>query len=172
MKSKILPALLLLFFTCFQGKGLSQNAIEPPYKNPELQVEQRIIDLLGRMSQEKIIQLQSMDGANMTPGNIDPDDTAMMRKMFGSGIGAIQATYIGINETVEIRNRIQRYLLENTRLGIPVLFIDEGLHGLLKPQATSFPQAIGLACSWDTKLFTDVYAVTAGKWVHGAHIML
>jgi beta-glucosidase len=171
MKFKILQPLLLLFFTCFLSNGLAQNPIKPPYKNPELPVGERIRDLLSRMTlQEKVIQLQSMDGANMTPENIDRYDTATMRKMFGTGIGAIQATYSGINETVETRNHIQRYLLENTRLGIPALFIDEGLHGLLKPEATSFPQAIGLACSWDPKLFRDVFAVTAAEMrSRGAH---
>ncbi len=164
MKSNITTALLLLFLTFFLSKGLAQNSTKPSYKNSELPVEQRIKDLLARMTlQEKIIQLQSIDGANMTPGNFDYNDTALMRKLFGIGIGAIQATYAGINETVETRNRIQRYLLESTRLGIPALFIDEGLHGLLKPQATSFPQAIGLACSWDPKLFGDVFAVTAAE---------
>ena len=156
--------MLLLFFTCFLGKSQAQPSILPPYKNPELPVEQRISDLLARMTlQEKVIQLQSMDGADMRSGNVYFTDTAMMRKKFGIGIGSIQATYTGLEETVETRNRIQRYLLENTRLGIPALFMDEGLHGLLKPQATVFPQAIGLACSWDPKLFEDVFAVTAAE---------
>jgi beta-glucosidase len=163
MKTKISQAWLLLLFTFCLSKGLAQDSVMPPYRNPALPVEQRIGDLLARMTlREKVIQLQSMDGANIRP-DIDFTDTAMMRKKLGTGIGAIQATYEGINETVESRNHIQRYLLENTRLGIPALFIDEGLHGLLKPQATSFPQAIGLACSWDPELFKEVFAVTAAE---------
>jgi beta-glucosidase len=164
MKVKIPFALLLLIFVFFHSEGLAQNDKKFPYKNAELPVEKRIRDLLERMTlQEKVIQLQSLDGANMVPANLGFADTALMRKMFGTGIGAIQATYTGIDETVETRNRIQRYLLENTRLGIPALFIDEGLHGLLKPEATSFPQAIGLACSWDPKLFVEVFTVTAAE---------
>ncbi len=54
-------------------------------------------------------------------------------------------------------NAIQRYLRENTRLGIPAFFVDEALHGLMAYGSTSFPQAIGLASTWDPELVQAVF---------------
>ncbi|MGB8492742.1 MAG: glycoside hydrolase family 3 N-terminal domain-containing protein, partial [Bacteroidales bacterium] len=62
---------------------------------------------------------------------------------------------------------------EETRLGIPVLFVDEGQHGMMRREATVFPQAIGLACSWDPDLFEKVYSVIAKEIrTRGAHHVL
>ena len=58
-------------------------------------------------------------------------------------------------------NGIQKYMLEKTRLGIPVLTFNEALHGLMVPGATSFPQAIALGSTWDTTLVEQVFAVAA-----------
>ncbi len=64
-------------------------------------------------------------------------------------------------QTVELVNAVQRYATTQTRLGIPVLFHEEGLHGYAALGATSFPQAIALASSWDPDLVREVNAVTA-----------
>lgn len=58
-------------------------------------------------------------------------------------------------------NSIQKYLLEKSRLGIPVISFGEALHGLMVPGATSFPQAIALGSTWDTTLVEQVFAVAA-----------
>src|SRR5690606_11287643 len=58
-------------------------------------------------------------------------------------------------------NNIQKYFVEQTRLGIPIIPFDEALHGLMREGATSFPQAIGLAATWDTKLMHDVATAIA-----------
>ena len=120
-------------------------------------------DLLNRMTgQEKTAQLRAM----WTEVKFDTaffNDSRLINDKLGTGMGFIHANYANISQTVEMRNRIQRYLLEKSRLGIPAIFVDEGLHGLLKPEATSFPQAIGLACSWDIKLFEKVFSVTANE---------
>ena len=86
-----------------------------------------------------------------------------MKEAFGLGANSIHPTFRGVKETVEIRNRIQKYVVEKTRLGIPVLFVDEGQHGLMRPESTVFPQAIGLACSWNPELFEKVYSVIARR---------
>ncbi|MBN2273951.1 MAG: glycoside hydrolase family 3 C-terminal domain-containing protein [Bacteroidales bacterium] len=88
-------------------------------------------------------------------------DPAKMKETFGNGCHSIHPAPFGIKETVELRNKIQRYLVEETRLGIPTLFVDEGQHGMMRPNATVFPQAIGMACSWDPDLFEQVYSVVA-----------
>src|SRR5690606_25650499 len=59
-------------------------------------------------------------------------------------------------ETVELVNGVQKFTLEETRLGIPVFFHEEGLHGYAAVGATSFPQAIGLASTWDPGLVREV----------------
>ena len=64
------------------------------------------------------------------------------------GLGAIQGSYA----SAEIINKIQKYTNEKTRLGIPVLCIDEGLHGFIRPGSTVFPQSIALAGTWNTTI--------------------
>jgi beta-glucosidase len=88
-------------------------------------------------------------------------DPVKMKETFGNGCHSIHPAPFGIRETVRMRNKIQKYLMEETRLGIPTLFVDEGQHGMMRPNATVFPQAIGLACSWDPDLFEQVYGVVA-----------
>jgi beta-glucosidase len=70
-------------------------------------------------------------------------------------------------------NTIQRYVIEHNRLGIPTTFHEEALHGLAAPGATSFPQAIALACTWDVDLVKDIFTVAAREGrSRGAHQVL
>jgi beta-glucosidase len=62
-----------------------------------------------------------------------------------------------MEQTIERRNALQNYLRKKTRLGIPVLFIDEAHHGLLAPGSDVFPTSIALASSWDTAMIRSVY---------------
>jgi beta-glucosidase len=76
-------------------------------------------------------------------------------------------------ETIALVNAVQRFALEETRLGIPVLFHEEGLHGHQAVGATSFPQAIALASSWDPDLVREVNSVTAREIrARGVHLVL
>jgi beta-glucosidase len=61
----------------------------------------------------------------------------------------------------EFTNRLQKILAENTRLGIPVIFHEECLHGLAAKDGTSYPQAIGLAATWDPDLLKKIFDATA-----------
>ena len=63
----------------------------------------------------------------------------------------------------EFTNTVQKWLKENTRLGIPVLFHDECLHGHVAPKGTSYPQAIALASTWDPSLLHEVFTATAAE---------
>ena len=70
-------------------------------------------------------------------------------------------------------NAIQRDAINNTRLGIPVLFHEEGLHGYAARGATNFPQAIALASSWDPQLLTRVFTIAAREIrARGAQMVL
>jgi len=135
----------------------------PDYKNPKLSSEKRTADLLKRMTiEEKIAQLMGLwnDGIEDF-SNETLNDPIRMKEIFGNGCNSIHPSSLGIKETVELRNKIQKYLLEETRLGIPTLFVDEGQHGMMRPNSTVFPQAIGMACSWDPILFEKIYGVVA-----------
>jgi beta-glucosidase len=68
-----------------------------------------------------------------------------------------------VRATVRLVNALQRFAVQHTRLGIPIMFHEEGLHGYAAVGATSFPQAIALASSWDPALVRAVNAVTAGE---------
>jgi beta-glucosidase len=127
---------------------------KPAYLNPKLSVEERIKDLLSRMTlEEKIAQLQceiqEVEGKNI-----------IQDKGIG-GVGCILRPNVA-NEAAEKANRIQRLAAEKTRLKIPIIIHDEALHGIIARQATSFPQAIGLAATWNTELMEKV-AVAIGK---------
>jgi beta-glucosidase len=157
------------------GKKESNSSKIPVYKNPKLAVSTRVSDLLSKMTiEEKVAQLMGL-----WKGGIEEFDDEFLKdqenkkETFGKGANSIHPTFLGVKDTVEIRNKIQKYFVEETRLGIPVLFVDEGQHGMMRREASVFPQAIGLACSWDPGLFEKVYSVIAKEIrTRGAHHVL
>jgi beta-glucosidase len=140
------------------------NALKnAPYKNPKLSVKTRVKDLLSRMTiEEKVWQLMGLWNGGVEDFSAEfLNDPEKMKSTFGNSANSVHPAFWPLKETVEQRNKIQKYCVENTRLGIPVLFVDEGQHGMMRRDATAFPQAIGLACSWDPQLFEKVYSVVA-----------
>lgn len=141
---------------------MAQGKKTARYKDDSLSSEQRAKDLLGQMTdEEKSWQLMSVWLSDFSYMQ-DKDgvlDLKKMKRKFGNGVNSVQPTFGEITSTIDERNYIQKYLLENTRLGIPALFVDEGLHGLMRPQSTVFPQVIGLASSWNPELVQEVYDV-------------
>lgn len=134
-----------------------------PYKNPALPVEERVKDLLSRMTtEEKFWQIYMM------PGDLDMGKEKFAKGIFGFQVSTLGATdpelkqllqynpTLTAPETVKKINEIQRYFVEETRLGIPVIAFDEALHGLVRGGATAFPQAIALAATFDTTLMAKV----------------
>jgi len=133
----------------------------PPYKNPELSVDERVEDLLGRMTlEEKFWQTIMLPGNDMAT---DEDKEKFKYGIFGLGYDAAQAVdSAGVGEnriaiaTARRNNRVQKYFVEETRLGIPIIFYNEALHGLASEGATAFPQSIALAATWNTELVGEV----------------
>ncbi|HEY5887901.1 MAG TPA: glycoside hydrolase family 3 N-terminal domain-containing protein [Acidimicrobiales bacterium] len=103
------------------------------------------------------------------------DDEAVERALPHSvgHIARIAATGVDSHAAAEAANRLQRFLAERTRLGIPALVHEEALEGLMGPGATQFPQAIGMAASWDPDLAEEVAAV-CGRQARaiGVHVAL
>jgi len=93
-------------------------------------------------------------------GNFLPDRAAVLVK---NGLGQISrpSEGRGPREMAEFTNTVQRWMKEHTRLGIPVMFHDECLHGHVALKGTSYPQAIALASSWDPSLLHEVFVATA-----------
>lgn len=145
--------------------ALAQRAADAPYMDASLPVEQRVEDLLGRMTlEEKVAQMMALWEGRATitdeSGRFDPTGAS---EWFRIGIGRIERAGEGrgAREHAEYVNAIQRWVVDNTRLGIPVLFHEEALHGLMAPEATSFPQSIALASTWDPALVERIFGITA-----------
>jgi beta-glucosidase len=146
----------------------------PAYRNPALPVEQRVADLVSRMTlEEKVAQLQ---GNWQNPASRqDPSQTFLGDKgvflperaaiVLKEGLGQISrpSENRSPREMAEFTNTVQKWMKENTRLGIPILFHDECLHGHVAPKGTSYPQPIALASSWDRALVHDVFSATAAE---------
>ena len=123
-----------------------------PYRDARLTIDQRVRDLLPRMTiQEKFWQLF------MIPGSLD--DPAHDYSLGSFGLQIRDAPNARAHS--ERINTIQRHFVERTRLGIPIIAFEEALHGLHADGATSFPQAVALAASWDTALVGRVATAIA-----------
>lgn len=156
--------LLLFILKC----SISLGQAIPPYKNPDLPPRVRAKDLLNRMTpEEKFWQLF------MIPGDLSKRSGDMYTKgIFGLQVSAApkgdeagqmfnyQSAATALQFAKKLNN-IQRFFVEQTRLGIPVIFFEEALHGLVSSNATVFPQAIGLAATFDTSLMGDVIEIIA-----------
>ncbi len=139
----------------------------PPYKNPDAPVEARVQDLLSRMTpEEKFWQLF------MIPGDLDSGKEKFRNGIFGLQINAKgncdaagqlldYSASLPAHSMAQKVNAIQRYFVEETRLGIPIFAFEEALHGLISEGATAFPQAIGLAASFDVDLMNRVATTIA-----------
>ena len=132
---------------------------EQRYQDATLAIDERIADLLGRMTrEEKTAQLGSVWAFEIVgPGGLDE---AAISDCLARGVGEISrlagATNLAAREVVTIGNAIQRFLVEETRLGIPAIFHEESLHGLLSSDAPCFQQSIGAAAGWDAGLVEAV----------------
>jgi beta-glucosidase len=135
------------------------------YKNAKLPAATRVADLLSRMTlEEKVAQLQSMIAARPRLTDSVLTNSRMMDSLFKNGMGMMNPDFdASMAETIKRRNALQQYLKTKTRLGIPIIFIDEAHHGLLAPGVDVFPHSIALAQSWDTALVERVYRYIAGQ---------
>jgi beta-glucosidase len=143
------------------GAGASQPPAQPPpYRNPSLPVDARVRDLLSRMTlEEKFWQLF------MIPGDLDNiggPANDYSHGIFGLQIGMPRSGG-GARAHAERINAIQKYFVEQTRLGIPIIPFEEAVHGLTREGATVFPQAIALAATFDVDLMSRVARAIAAE---------
>ena len=174
-----------------EKRGEPPFAETPLYKNPIFPIEQRISDLLSRMTlEEKVGQMNIPTcystelgwGLNSNaPYLWDMKDTREVRdkqldgcrkwaegthnNVFGPGGGFFTLSdrliYEGPKRQAEIMNELQKIALEKTWLGIPLFQIEEGTHGLMCPGGTIFPEGLAIGASWNKELVKKIYTVAA-----------
>ncbi|MFA9392519.1 MAG: glycoside hydrolase family 3 N-terminal domain-containing protein [Prolixibacteraceae bacterium] len=184
-----LGSYLLLILTVLMMANACNSEL-PDYKNPEVSVEKRVDDLLSRMTlEEKIAQMWGVnseikDSIVVSPsGDINIDK---IKPLLPNGIGQITRpsevlggrSQTGDKEALSntpylnavLTNKLQKYFIEETRLGIPAIFHEECLHGLAAIDGTSYPHPIALAGTFNRELVEKVYAQTAEETrLRGAH---
>lgn len=159
----------------------------PLYKDPGASTDERVKDLVSRMTlEEKIGQMEALLGWEMYSKmgrSISPSEKFMetIRQrntgMFWATLRAdpwTRKTLItGLDPVLaaECTNAIQKYAIENTRLGIPILFAEECAHGHMAIGTTVFPTSIGQAATWNPSLIGEMASVIASEArSQGAHI--
>lgn len=163
MKRALQSCLIFLFISLslVDSKIFAQEVIT--YKNPNLPIDQRVEDLLSRMTlKEKFWQMF------LIPGDLSDGKERYKDGVFGfqvaakpqseNAAGQMLNYAAGTNgaETAKLINEIQEFLVKETRLGIPMIPVDEALHGLVREGATAFPQSIALAATFDTTLMAQI----------------
>ena len=167
-----------------QAASSAQAAASPLYKDASQPVEARVEDLLKRMTlEEKAAQLMTLweqkAKVQTDAGVFSPEEASQnfpngigqfarpsdKRGVTQTNAGAAGASAGSVNrdapDTAEYVNAAQRWAVERTRLGIPILMHEEALHGYVARGATSFPQSIALASTWDPALLERVFSVAA-----------
>lgn len=161
---KNIVALILLLIL----SGLEVVCQVLPYKNPKLTVDERVEDLLQRMTlKEKFWQVF------MIPGDLDEGKEKYKDGIFGFQTFAKGQTNEAVGQmltygssgtpkqTAEKINSMQKFFTEETRLGIPIIPFDEALHGLVRDGAIAYPQSIALASTWNPELMNKVASAIA-----------
>lgn len=182
MKIRIVAITVVLFF------AVSARAQQPLYKNAKAPIEDRVNDLLGRMTvNEKVGQLLCPLGWPMytksDKGKVGISDT-YIKRMTQMPIGSFWAVLradpwtqktltTGLNPKLaaEALNALQKYAVEKTRLGIPILFAEEAPHGHMAIGATVFPTALSQASTFDEELIQKMgEAIGLEVRAQGAHV--
>jgi beta-glucosidase len=187
--ARLSAAALAALVVVMTGPAVQAAPDKPLYKDASQPIPARVEDLLKRMTlEEKVAQMQGIwenKGQIQTAdGTFSPEKASMAlpdgigqisrpsdrRGVVAPAVGAGASGAAGAQdrvvnrdpkETADYTNAAQHWAVEKTRLGIPLLFHDESLHGYVARGATSFPQAIALSSTWDPDLLTQVFSVAS-----------
>lgn len=177
----------ITFAACLTLAACGMSDGTPDYKNPELPVQDRVEDLLDRMTvEEKLGQLLCPLGWPMYEKTensvgisdeyrkfVDEQHGGMLWATFRADPWTRKTLENGLNPQLaaEAYNALQRYAIDSTRLGIPIILAEEGPHGHMAIGATVFPTSIGLASTWDKELLSEVGRTIARELrAQGGHI--
>lgn len=148
------------------------ESIEPPYRDASRPRDERVEDLLGRMTlEEKAAQLGSAWVFQVARGTeVSETGAELLRNGLGQVTRISGASSLGAEGAALLANAIQRRLVEETRLGIPAIVHEEICSGLMAREAVVFPQAIGLASTWEPDLAEELAdAIRVQMRAVGAH---
>ena len=162
---------LTAIFLLFAAPIFAQET-PPPYKNSNLPIESRVQDLIGRMtvpekarqldmyfgSEDLLDESQTLDRTHAKADAIFNPDKA--QHALGSlGVGSIHDLY----PRAPLYNALQAWVIKSNRLGIPALFLEEGLHGYMGYGDTLFPQTVNLSSTWNPDLARQTGAAIASE---------
>lgn len=196
MTKQFIACICFLFVATISVSAKDDKKKEvPPYKNPNVSINERVEDLLSRMTlEEKVGQLLCPLGWPMyekttvktkkgekTQLGLSQHFKDRMAEMPLGSLWAIQRadpwtqktleTGIGAQESAELMNLLQKYAVEETRLGIPVMIMEEAPHGHMGIGSTCFPTGIGQAATFDPELMQEMGVVIGNELAHrGAQI--
>jgi beta-glucosidase len=154
-------------------RDFNKNGRLDAYEDHRKPVEQRAQDLLSKMTiDEKLAQLQSPWFGKARLFSSNKFDREKASNAFPNGLGEILQVSHGNNvlnpkgtpnsaAVAVLANQVQQFFITGTRLGIPVLFLEEALHGLMIKDGTMFPSPLGMASSWNETLTREVFEVMA-----------
>ena len=146
------------------------------YENPKAPLEERVQDLLSQMTlEEKSCQMATLYGSERVLKDALPQDN-WKTEVWKDGIGNIDEEHNGLGtfkseysfpytKHVDAKHAIQRWFVEETRLGIPVDFTNEGIRGLCHDRATYFPAQCGQGATWNKELIARIGEVEAKEAV-------
>ncbi|MGL4228135.1 MAG: glycoside hydrolase family 3 protein, partial [Tannerellaceae bacterium] len=150
----------------------NKNGKRDIYEDPSQSIDARVQDLLHQMSlEEKTCQMATLYGSGRVLKDSMPTEL-WSSEIWKDGIGNIDEQHNGLGKfksqfsfpyrtSVDARHTMQRWFVENTRLGIPVDFTNEGIRGLCHDRATFFPAQCGQGATWNKDLIARIGEVTA-----------
>ena len=154
----------------------NKNGIKDVYEDPTADINSRVEDLLSRMNlEEKTCQMVTLYGYQRVLYDELPTPK-WKEKLWKDGIGAIDEHLNGFrnwglpltdsewlwpaSKHAKALNIVQRFFIEETRLGIPVDFTNEGIRGVEAYRATNFPTQLGIGHTWDKELVHEIGRIT------------
>ena len=147
----------------------NKNGTKDPYEDPQRSTDERIADLLSKMTiEEKTCQMGTIYGYKRVLKSPVPVDN-WKKRVWKDGVGNIdehcngvrkESEYTGHVEHGELLNQIQRWFIEETRLGVPVDFTNEGIRGVCHQSASNFPSQLAIGATFDRDLVRRIGEVT------------
>lgn len=145
----------------------NKNGVKDIYEDSYAPLEARVQNLLSQMTlEEKSCQMATLYGSGRVLNDALPSDN-WKNEVWKDGIGNIDEEHNGLGSFksaysfpyahhVKTKHAIQRWFVENTRLGIPVDFTNEGIRGLCHDRATYFPAQCGQGATWNKELIAQI----------------
>jgi beta-glucosidase len=144
---------------------------QPIYLDAKQSIDKRVDDLISQMTLEEKVGQINMPCVYMLGNDIPAKNISIQKHVDGTLLGtgpgggfftlANEVLRDGTRQQADFFNDLQKKAVETTRLKIPLMQIEEGMHGFMAPGATIFPQGMGLGAAWNPGLIQEIYAAIA-----------